>query len=360
MVPSFLVPLLCNLYIFQRADSLLHLTLLPAGTCFYCCPIQLNRDVQFQLYTRRNPTFPSILDPNDVATLWRSNFNVKHPTIVYIHGYSDSSSGKGPVAIRNAYLRRGHYNVILINWAKLAVLPWYITAVRNARIVGRYMAHMMLWLEAQKAVPMSKIHVIGFSLGAEAAGFMGKALKPRKIGRITGLDPAYPLYMNTGEEGHLTWADAAFVDVIHTDGGNLGFPQPLGHVDFYPNGGSRRQPGCDLRSLLRMSFRRIINQYSEFADDVNFLSFIDFFCKTNSPSILLFSACSYLRTQSSLALLRGIGGEPLRVSRESMPKMATGDSGELRVGTRGSHGLCSKSQVSGKILFEHERATTVR
>ncbi|XP_072761337.1 pancreatic lipase-related protein 2-like isoform X2 [Anoplolepis gracilipes] len=261
MVPSFLVPLLCNLYIFQRADSLLHLTLLPAGTCFYCCPIQLNRDVQFQLYTRRNPTFPSILDPNDVATLWRSNFNVKHPTIVYIHGYSDSSSGKGPVAIRNAYLRRGHYNVILINWAKLAVLPWYITAVRNARIVGRYMAHMMLWLEAQKAVPMSKIHVIGFSLGAEAAGFMGKALKPRKIGRITGLDPAYPLYMNTGEEGHLTWADAAFVDVIHTDGGNLGFPQPLGHVDFYPNGGSRRQPGCDLRSLLRMSFRRIINQY---------------------------------------------------------------------------------------------------
>jgi len=69
--------------------------------------------------------------------------------------------------------------------------------------------------------------------------------------------------MNSGDEGHLTWADATFVDVIHTDGGNFGFPSSLGHVDFYPNGGSRRQPGCDLRSIVRMGFRRLINQYSE-------------------------------------------------------------------------------------------------
>lgn len=68
-----------------------------------------------------------------------------------------------------------------MNWARLAVLPWYITAVKNSRIVGRYLAHVMRWLEAQKAVPLSKIHVIGFSLGAEAAGFMGKALAPRKV-----------------------------------------------------------------------------------------------------------------------------------------------------------------------------------
>ncbi|KYM79087.1 Pancreatic lipase-related protein 2 [Atta colombica] len=258
-------------------DTILHLTLLPTGTCFYCCPIQLNRDVQFLLYTRRNPTYPNVLDFNDVTTLRKSNFNDEHPTIIYIHGYSDSSSGKGPISIRNAYLRRGHYNVILINWPKLAVLPWYITAVRNAKVVGPYLAHMISWLDAQKAVSLSKIHVIGFSLGAEVAGFMGKALAPRKsanndrdaistrptdyIGRITGLDPAYPLYMNTGEDGHLTWADAVFVDVIHTDGGNFGFPNPLGHVDFYPNGGVRRQPGCDLKSIVRMGFRRLINQY---------------------------------------------------------------------------------------------------
>lgn len=69
--------------------------------------------------------------------------------------------------------------------------------------------------------------------------------------------------MDSGEDGHLTKADATFVDVIHTDGGHFGFPHPLGHVDFYPNGGRRRQPGCDLKSLLRRGFRRIVNQYSE-------------------------------------------------------------------------------------------------
>ncbi|XP_025991246.2 hepatic triacylglycerol lipase [Solenopsis invicta] len=261
MVPSFLVPMLCHLYIVRRGDTLIHLTLLPTGTCFYCCPIQLNRDVQFLLYTRRNPIYPNVLDINDATALQKSYFNTKHPTIVYIHGYSDSSLGKGPIAIRNAYLRRGNYNVILIEWPKLAVLPWYITAVRNAKVVGPYIAHMLSWLDAQKAVSLSKIHVIGFSLGAEVAGFMGKALAPRKIGRITGLDPAYPLYMDSGEDGHLTKADATFVDVIHTDGGHFGFPHPLGHVDFYPNGGRRRQPGCDLKSLLRRGFRRIVNQY---------------------------------------------------------------------------------------------------
>lgn len=81
----------------------------------------------------------------------------------------------------SAYLRRGHYNVILINWPKLAVLPWYITAVRNAKVVGPYVAHMIRWLDAQKAVSLSKLHVIGFSLGAEVAGFTGKALAPRKV-----------------------------------------------------------------------------------------------------------------------------------------------------------------------------------
>lgn len=38
--------------------------------------------------------------------------------------------------------------------------------------------------------------------------------------------------------------DAVFVDVIHTDAGFLGAPMATGTVDFWPNGGSRRQFGC--------------------------------------------------------------------------------------------------------------------
>ena len=43
--------------------------------------------------------------------------------------------------------------------------------------------------------------------------------------------------------------DAEFVTVIHTDtrslmNSGLGMPQPVGHIDFYPNGG-QYQPSCE-------------------------------------------------------------------------------------------------------------------
>lgn len=58
-----------------------------------------------------------------------------------------------------------------------------------------------------------------------------------------GLDPAFPLYMFVDPLSRLSVDAAEFVDIIHTDGGVLGYPWPLGHADFYPNQGIL-QPGC--------------------------------------------------------------------------------------------------------------------
>ncbi|XP_046602698.1 inactive pancreatic lipase-related protein 1 isoform X2 [Neodiprion lecontei] len=238
-----------------------HISPFPTGNCTLCCPIEPDQDIQYQLYTRRNPTIPNILAINDATTLQRSSFNRSNPTIFYIHGYSERAPGLSAATIRDAYLRRGEYNVVLVDWGKLSALPWYITAVRNTRIVGPHVAGMVRWLEAQGAVPASRVHVIGFSLGAEVAGFMGKSLIPQQVGRITGLDAAFPLYMNTGTDGHLTATDASFVDVIHTDGGIFGFPSPLGHADFYPNGGRPTQPGCTADNIIFDGITRVLNQY---------------------------------------------------------------------------------------------------
>lgn len=66
--------------------------------------------------------------------------------------------------------------------------------------------------------------------------------------KISGLDPAGPLFESQDPRARLDSSDAMFVDVIHSNGenlilGGLGSWQPMGHVDFYPNGG-RMQKGC--------------------------------------------------------------------------------------------------------------------
>lgn len=62
--------------------------------------------------------------------------------------------------------------------------------------------------------------------------------------RLTGLDPAYPGYYPPLLGSPISSSDAAFVDIIHTDGGGFGTPTHSGHADFWPNEGGAKQPGC--------------------------------------------------------------------------------------------------------------------
>ncbi|MEQ2158209.1 hypothetical protein GOODEAATRI_009878, partial [Goodea atripinnis] len=88
----------------------------------------------------------------------------------------------------------------------------------------------------EEGASLSSIHLIGVSLGAHLAGFVGANLNGT-IGRITGLDPAGPMFTSATPEERLDPSDAMFVDVLHTD------MNSHGHIDFYANGGSD-QPGC--------------------------------------------------------------------------------------------------------------------
>lgn len=91
---------------------------------------------------------------------------------------------------------------------------------------------------------MSDLHCIGHSLGGHVCGYSGKAVNGT-MGRITGLDPALPLFDYDVPEERLADTDALFVDVIHTCGGYLALHNPLGHADFFPNDGTMVQPGCE-------------------------------------------------------------------------------------------------------------------
>lgn len=62
-----------------------------------------------------------------------------------------------------------------------------------------------------------------------------------------GLDPAKPLFIFATGDHKLDKNDAEFVDVIHTDVFQRGMLSPIGHADFYANGGIE-QPGCKLQN----------------------------------------------------------------------------------------------------------------
>lgn len=65
--------------------------------------------------------------------------------------------------------------MILVNWGKLTAAPWYLEAVENTKIMGKNLARFLLKLD-KGGLPLKNVHIIGFSLGAVAAGFAGKKM----------------------------------------------------------------------------------------------------------------------------------------------------------------------------------------
>ncbi|GFY63458.1 pancreatic triacylglycerol lipase [Trichonephila inaurata madagascariensis] len=152
--------------------------------------------------------------------------------------------------IKDVLLERADENVLVVDWTANNRLPYSVT-VANSRVVGAQIAHFINYLYKTMGTSPESFHLIGHSVGAHVAGYAGERL--HKLGRITGLDPAGPLFRNVPEIVRLDPSDAVFVDVIHSNPSptllqGYGTTEDMGDLDFFPGGGY--PPGCD-QTLVR-------------------------------------------------------------------------------------------------------------
>ncbi|KAF7250904.1 Lipase member H-A [Varanus komodoensis] len=175
--------------------------------------IGTNLKVQLLLYTRRNKDCAEKLHEFNLTS---THLDLTKKVIMVIHGYR--FTGSPPVwiyEIKDQLLEKGDINVIIVDWNRGATTIIYSNAVYNAKNVVEILKNFIDQMLAN-GLSLDSIYMIGVSLGAHIAGFVGKAYHG-KIGRITGLDPAGPSFTGKSPSERLDHTDAQFVDVIHSD-----------------------------------------------------------------------------------------------------------------------------------------------
>ncbi|XP_043258082.1 pancreatic triacylglycerol lipase-like [Colletes gigas] len=219
----------------------------------------LHYTVFFYLYTKNNRDNPEKLFVDDVDVLKKSQFDPKRPTKFVTHGWINSFRSAACVEVRNALLEHDDYNVIVVDWSSISLKP-YIWSSNRVVMIGQYVASMIDFL-AEQGMDVSETTTIGHSLGAHVAGLAAYYAKG-KVGYVVGLDPALPNFQLAGPGSRISHNDARYVEIIHTNGGQLGFKSPLGDSDFYPNGGNS-QAGCLLAFHSACSHLRAFHFYAE-------------------------------------------------------------------------------------------------
>ncbi|CAF3377208.1 unnamed protein product [Rotaria socialis] len=208
-------------------------------------------DTHFLLFTQETPTTPEFLsyDGND-QSIKESSINSSRWLRIIVHGFANNRNSIWIKPLQDELFKlkdKEFSDVLVVDWSNGAKLPFYPHAASNTRLVGKQIGLLLQKLNNIKGLSYDKVHCIGHSLGAHTCGLASNAIN-NQMARISGLDPAGPLFEGKDVVLRLDKNDAKFVDIIHSNtelalGVGLGSSEPSGHVDFYANGG-RSQPGC--------------------------------------------------------------------------------------------------------------------
>ncbi|XP_069679655.1 inactive pancreatic lipase-related protein 1-like isoform X2 [Periplaneta americana] len=217
---------------------------------------------RFYLYTRKRPTKRYYVKTWPNIEMNNSRYDGSKTTVFIIHGFMSTGNDSWVEDMKNAYLNNVDANVFIVDWGVGASDGEYNRVCANIRIVAAEVTRLSKYLLQKERASPARFHMIGHSLGAHTSGYVAKKIPG--IGRVTGLDPAQLLFEGHKKEVQLDADDALFVEVMHTDAKptlpllGAGILRPVGHVDFYVNGGWS-QPGCQVPviSLQKLAARGI-------------------------------------------------------------------------------------------------------
>ncbi|XP_063697054.1 pancreatic lipase-related protein 2-like [Culicoides brevitarsis] len=196
---------------------------------FYC----LNRETRKIYQTKLNDT--EITNKIDVTK----------PVVFIIHGWLDNFYRNWVQEMMAEYIDYQDVNVCAVDWSRLAIYEYTISARENVPEVGWYLATFILYLE-DLGVNLGNVSLVGHSLGAQIAGIAGDYLAGQ-LDAIYALDPAGPSFTQptvVHEKLRLDPSDAKYVQTIYTTKLLLGSSIDVGHQNFHPNGGLNPQPAC--------------------------------------------------------------------------------------------------------------------
>lgn len=197
-----------------------------------------------------------------------STFNPSHPSYIFIHGWTmDYTSFKRVVPM---ILDQQVGNVFIVDYPKISKL-FYTLAIGKLPSAANILANAIEAIQVRYSWDLATVHLIGHSMGGQMSGYIGAKLGGA-LGSIQALDPAGPLFENKDPSVRLDPTDAQFVQVIHTNGGLLGYRGNLGHADYHPIGGGMNQAGCKEDIVGICAHFRAIDYYYEATTSDRFIA----------------------------------------------------------------------------------------
>ncbi|KAG5864794.1 hypothetical protein JTB14_010647 [Gonioctena quinquepunctata] len=196
-------------------------------------------DLRFFFSNKMNPQGVEI-GMRDTEAI-RPLFSPGQDTMFIVHGWQNSAESPIENIIKQAALVRTDMNIFGVDWRNIAGKT-YLEAFSAVPEVGRVLGELIQVLIDNNGLDLGRTTIVGHSLGAHVAGRAGATLRGQ-VSRIVGLDPAGPNFSYENINNRLDSTNGKFVQIIHTNAAILGFRKPLGHADYYPNGGEF-QPGC--------------------------------------------------------------------------------------------------------------------